>query len=76
MDRQEAKKALQDILYEDYVFSEEYQDKYFLAKEIMEKLPEFKEPRVYEAINFANTQVKHPRMTHKFIDAFLKKALE
>ncbi|HEX2963449.1 MAG TPA: hypothetical protein VHO43_16745 [Ignavibacteriales bacterium] len=71
MDKKLLKKALKEVLNEDYVFSEEYQDKYYLSREILEKLPSLNEKQVYGAIDFANGIVSPPRKTGRFIDAFI-----
>lgn len=71
MDKKQLKKALKEVLTENYVFSEEYQDKYYLSREIMEKLPSLSEKLVYGAIDFANGSVNPPRKTGRFIDAFI-----
>lgn len=73
MDKEKIKDALKVILSDEYVLSEEYQDKYYLSKEICEMVPELSERRVYEAIEFANLIVKAPRKNVRFIEAFLKK---
>lgn len=73
MDKRLIKEALQDILWEDYVLSDNYEDRYFLAKELSQKVPELTESRIYEAINYANYQVNPPRKTFRFIEEFLKK---
>lgn len=71
MEKNELKKALRELLNEGYVFYEEYQDKYCLSKEILEKLPSLDEMKVYEAIDFANGLVCVPRKTGRFIEAFV-----
>ena len=71
MDKKLLKRALKGIFTEDYVFSEEYQDKYYLSREIMGKLPALNEESVYNAIDFANGAVTPPRKTGRYIDAFI-----
>ncbi|HEX2867913.1 MAG TPA: hypothetical protein VHO03_12765 [Ignavibacteriales bacterium] len=71
MDKKQLKKALREVLTEAVVFSEEYQDKYYLSREILEKLPLLSERSVYAAIDFANGAVEPPRKTGRFIDAFI-----
>jgi len=73
MDRQKIKKALSEELKYYYIFSEEYQDKYFLYKEIKIALPELTEDSIYKAIDYANGKVRPPRKTKKFIEAFTEK---
>lgn len=73
MDKNSVKQALHDILWEDYALTDAYEDKYFLAKELLDKFPELTEKRIYDAINHANNQVNPPRKTHRFIEEFLKK---
>lgn len=71
MDKKQLKKALKEVLIEEVVLSEEYQDKYYLSREILEKLPSLSESSVYSAIDFANGAVEAPRKTGRFIDAFI-----
>lgn len=73
MDRQKVRKVLCGVLRNYYIFSDEYQDKYFLYKEIQIAMPEIKEDKIYEAIDYANRVVKPPRKTKKFIEAFAEK---
>ena len=63
----EAKKKLQEVIYEKYVESEEYQDKYYLKKQIQMLFPELTEPTIYTAIDVANALVSPPRRKDEFI---------
>lgn len=56
-----------------YVYSEEYQDKYYLIKDIKEHLPSLDEGSILDAINYANVVVAPPRKIRKFINAFIDK---
>lgn len=73
MDKREIKRSLRNILGGYYVHSEEYQDKYYLIKDIKEQLPQLKEESINEAINYANVVVAPPRKIRKFINAFVDK---
>lgn len=69
MDTMEIKKRLQQIIYEKYVDSEEYQDKYYLKKQIQIVFPELNESIIYTAIDAANAIVRPPRKKDDFIKA-------
>jgi hypothetical protein len=73
MDKREIKKTLKGLLGGYYVHSEEYQDKYYLIKDIKEKIPQLDETSIVEAINYANVVVAPPRKIRKFINAFVDK---
>jgi len=73
MEKQEIKKSLRRLLDGYYVYSEEYQDKYYLLKDIKETLPQLDESKIMDAINYANVAVAPPRKIRKFIKAFVYK---
>jgi hypothetical protein len=73
MDKREIKKSLRNILGGYYVYSEEYQDKYYLIKDIKEHIPQLDENSIVNAINYANVVVAPPRKIRKFINAFVNK---
>ena len=73
MDKREIKKSLKTMLGGYYVYSEEYQDKYYLIKDIKERIPQLEETSIVEAINYANVVVPPPRKIRKFINAFIDK---
>jgi hypothetical protein len=67
----EAKRKLQEIIYEKYVISEEYQDKYYLKKQIQIIFPDLSEPIIYAAINTANITIRPPRKKDDFINVLV-----
>jgi hypothetical protein len=73
MRQKEFKIILEEIFQTKYVYTEEYQDKYYLFKQIREKMPDAEKEVVYAAINYANNIVGMPRKSGKFIKAFIKK---
>ena len=56
-----------------YVRVEEYQDKYYLKKQIQELIPELSDEVIYNTINFANSAVKAPRKKNEYINALISK---
>lgn len=68
MEVMEAKKRLQEVIYERYVESEEYQDKYYLKKQIQMLFPYLAEPNICTAIDTANALVSPPRKKEEFIN--------
>jgi hypothetical protein len=73
MEKKEIKKNLKSIFGGCYVNSEQYQDKYYLIKDIKDKIPQLDENSIVEAINYANVIVAPPRKIRKFINAFVEK---
>jgi hypothetical protein len=68
-------KILKQSIDEKYVYIEEYQDKYYLKKQIQELFPELSDEIIYNAINFANNVVKAPRNKTEYINALSSKML-
>ncbi|HEX2962260.1 MAG: hypothetical protein HF300_13660 [Ignavibacteria bacterium] len=75
MNKQKMKKALREILEGQYFDCAQYQDKYYLSKEIQEKIPELDEVSVYEAIDYAGQNADTSKKINKFIDAFVEKVV-
>ncbi|MGE5363215.1 MAG: hypothetical protein ACM3SM_03725 [Bacteroidota bacterium] len=69
MEKHSVLKVLRETIKEDYILSEDYQDKYYLSRQILEKLPDYAEEDIYRAIDLANAAVKHPRRNEKFLEA-------
>ncbi|MGE5379234.1 MAG: hypothetical protein ACM3KN_00200 [Candidatus Aminicenantes bacterium] len=69
------RKALREILEGQYFDCTQYQDKYYLSKEIREKIPELDEVSVYEAIDYAGKNPDTSKKLSKFIDAFIEKVV-
>ena len=59
----------------DYIYSEEYQDKYYFAKSLKSLYPDLSEDNIYESINSANEIIKKPRRKDKYVD-ILSRILE
>ncbi|MGE5431197.1 MAG: hypothetical protein ACM3QX_08990 [Syntrophomonadaceae bacterium] len=75
MNKQKMRKALQEILNGQYFDYTQYQDKYYLSKEIQEKIPELDEVSVYEAIDYASRNIESSKKINRFIDAFIEKVV-
>lgn len=69
MERHSVLKVLRETIKDDYILSEDYQDKYYLSRQILERLPDFAEEDIYRAIERANATVKYPRKNDKFLEA-------
>lgn len=67
------KKTLREIMLSQYFDCKEYQDKYYLSREIQEKLPGLDEISVFEAIDYASRKAGSPKKINRFIDAFIEK---
>jgi hypothetical protein len=65
----EARTKLRDTLFEDFIHSEEYQDRYYLKEQIIEAFPHLSESAVYRAIDKANEAVGSPRKASDYVDA-------
>ncbi len=65
-------KILKDFLesLESLNFSrpEEYQDKFYLKKQIQEKFPELSDRMIYAAIDSANKKIKESQVVKKYTD--------
>ncbi|MGE5351706.1 MAG: hypothetical protein ACM3P0_06460 [Acidobacteriota bacterium] len=75
MNKLKMKKALREILNGQYFDCTQYQDKYYLSKEILEMFPELDEVSVYEAIDYAGKNADTSKKINKFIDAFIEKVV-
>ena len=70
MDKNTVKSLLKGSLWKEYIYCEEYQDKYYLCKALREILPEITEERIYSAIDGVNKTLKSPIRKKKFIAEF------
>jgi len=75
MNKLQMKKTLREILQGQYFDCREYQDKYYLSKEIQEKIPELDAASIHEAIDYASRTADPSRKTKRFIDAFIEKVV-
>lgn len=73
MDKITLKKLLKGSLWKEYIYCEEYQDKFYLCKTIREILPEVAADRIYSAINEVNKTSKSPMRKKQFIEEFSEK---
>lgn len=73
MEKSAIKKNLDKSLGPKFIYSEEYQDKYFLYKEIQQTIPELAESAIYEAIDLVNQIVKSPVKGKRFVEIFVEK---
>ncbi|MGE5403111.1 MAG: hypothetical protein ACM3S2_22140 [Ignavibacteriales bacterium] len=71
MEKSAIRTILNKTLGDKYIYSIEYQDKYFLFKEIQEKLPDVSEDTIYSAIDQVNQAVKSPVKGRKFVEMFV-----
>ncbi len=62
-----AKQTLKKIIPDDVVKIEEYQDKYYFAREVQTYFPGVNEDLIYKAIDFTNRSLKPPRKKEDFI---------
>lgn len=73
MEKSAVKGILMKSLGDRYIYSEEYQDKYFLYKEIQERLPDLPEGMIYGTIDQINQMLKSPIKGKKFVEIFVEK---
>ncbi len=52
----------------EYIYSEEYQDKYYFAKNLKSLFPDLSEKNIYESINSANKNTQNPRKKNKYAE--------
>lgn len=71
MNLTEAENNLRRIFPDKYVNSDEYQDKYFLMRQIKEIIPTLSDEIIYSTINTCNNIIAKPRKRDDFIKTFL-----
>ena len=59
-----------------YIFSEEYQDKFYLRKTLKEIFPDLPDELIYKAIERCNKKLKPPRRKKDFIKTFVNSVFE
>ena len=64
---------LKDFILNKFANFEEYQDKFYLKKKIQEILPDKTDNEVYNAIEFANSNLKPPINKMDYIKALIEK---
>lgn len=62
---------LTEQIVDDYIHVEEYQDKYYLKKEIKNIFPDLTDDVIYKAIEDANLKVKPPKKKNEFLKALV-----
>jgi hypothetical protein len=75
MEKSRIKDVLSKTLGDKIIYCEEYQDKFFLFKEIHNELPEISESNIYSAIDQINSLFKSPLTGKKFIDVFVERLI-
>ena len=58
------------------IFSEEYQDKFYLKKSLKEIFPDLPDELIYKAIERCNKKLKPPRRKKEFIKTFVNSVFE
>jgi hypothetical protein len=66
------RKAINDKLTSKEIYSQEFQDKYFLHKKIKMALPEYSDDILFRTINICNEKIKSPSRKTRFINVFSK----
>ncbi len=66
------RKAINDKLTSKEIYSQEFQDKYFLHKKIKTALPEYSDDILFRTINICNEKIKSPSRRNRFINEFSK----
>ena len=64
---------LKDFILNKFVNFEESQDKFYLKKKIQEILPDKSDNEIYNAIEFANSNLKPPINKMDYIKALIEK---
>lgn len=66
------RKAINENITGNEVFSQEFQDKYFLHKQIKRALPEYSDEILFKTINICNETLKSPSRKNDFANFFSK----
>ena len=64
------RKKIYDNLTGREIFSQEFQDKYYLHKQIKMALPEYSDEILFQTINICNEKIKSPSKKNRFVDVF------
>jgi len=66
---QSLKIYLESLNYGSFINLNEYQDKFYLKKEIQAAFPEIPDEVIYKAINSINIKMKINKLSNKFVEA-------
>ena len=66
------RKAINNKIKSKEIYSQEFQDKYFLHKQIKMALPEYSDDILFRTINICNEKIKSPSRKNRFISEFSK----
>jgi hypothetical protein len=66
------RKAINENITSKEIYSQEFQDKYFLHKQIKRALPEYSDDILFQTINICNEKIKSPSRKNRFVDVFSK----
>ncbi len=69
------KEKVRDLILYDYVNFEEYQNKFYLVKNLKILFPDLPEDYIYRAIESTNSSVSPPRKKEKYINLLINKLL-
>lgn len=66
------RKAINAKIIGKEVYSQEFQDKYFLHKQLKMALPEYSDDILFQTINICNEKIKSPSKKTRFVNIFSK----
>ena len=66
------RRAISQNIRSKQIYSQEFQDKYFLHKQIKRALPEFSDDILFETIDICNEKIQSPSKKNRFVDVFSK----
>ena len=69
------KEKVRDLILYDYVNFEEYQNKFYLVKNLKILFPDLPEDYIYRAIESTNSSVSPQRKKEKYINLLINKLL-
>jgi hypothetical protein len=69
------KEKVRDLILYDSVDLEEYQNKFYLAKNLKTLFPDLPEDFIYKAIESTNRSINPPRKKDKYINLLINKLL-
>lgn len=68
MSRSEIKRRLEQVVFEDYISSDEYHEKYFFFKRLNDTFPEIKAHEILRAIDYCNNNLRQPRKRQEYLN--------
>lgn len=71
----EAENIISDAIHSEFIFCKEYQDKYFLMKQIRTAFPKLPESIIYSAIDYCNSLFTGPVKKKIFVRTLLNRLL-